>query len=121
MTDHADLRHVRTLGEDERPDAPALAQPASDELRTQAQTVLKQEFDRVLEMKLKLSAERMVGGKEKGRASERPNERIRGMIASLEGMSRFALKMGLITPSENRQLFADAMKRGLHDGWGPGA
>jgi len=68
-----------------------------------------------------MTAEAVIGGKEKGRDAQRRSERLRGLIASLEGMSRFTLKLGLITPAENRELFADAMKKGLHEGWSEGA
>ena len=79
--------------------------------------VLQAEFDHVLMMKEKLAAEASIGAKEKGRESARQGEKLRGLIASLEGMSRFALKMKLITPAESRELYAQAMKKGLYDGW----
>jgi hypothetical protein len=81
-----------------------------------ARTLLEEEFERVLAMKQKLRAEARIGGEEKGREPTRQDEKARNLIASLEGMNRFALKMGLISPAESRELYAAAMKRGLHEG-----
>lgn len=108
------VNKVRTLGE-ERPDKVSLA--TAEATPAGAMQALKEEFDRVLAMKNKLFAESKVGGNEKGRAPVGADEKIRGMVASLEGMSRFAMRLGLITPAENRGLFADAMARGLYEGW----
>ena len=108
------VNKVRTLGE-ERPDKASLV--TADATPEGARRVLKEEFDRVLDMKNKLFAESKIGANEKGRAPLNGEDKIRGMVASLEGMSRFALKLGLVTPAENRALFADAMARGLYEGW----
>jgi len=86
-------------------------------MRTRAHEVLHQEFDRVMTMQQKLNAETKIGGTEKGRPSPRHEEKLRSLIASLEGMNRFALQMGLLTPSESREIYAVAMKRGLYAGW----
>ena len=112
---------LRTIGDDQREQDAAAPAPASEEDQTRALELLKAEFARAFEMKEKLKAEAAIGGKEKDRDAKRMSERHRGIIASLEGMSRFALKMGLITPAQNRELFADAMKRGLYEGWTEGA
>jgi hypothetical protein len=115
------VNKIRQLGADERPEpAPsggAPGAPAPVLTPERAREVLQAEFDRVLEMKGKLAAENAVGGREKGRDSTRGEEKLRGLVASLEGMSRFALKLGLLAPADSRAMFADAMKRGLYDGW----
>jgi len=106
---------VRTLGAEQRPTPPA--KHTGTVTPEHARETLKAEFDRVLGLKNKLAAEATVGGKEKGRDSARGEEKMRALVASLEGASRFALQLGLITPAENRELFAEAMKHGLYDGW----
>ncbi|MCA1830441.1 MAG: hypothetical protein LC663_02855, partial [Actinobacteria bacterium] len=65
----------------------------------------------------KLAAEARIGATEKGHETRPGEEKLRSLIASLEGMNRFALLMGLITPAESRELYAEAMKRGLYQGW----
>jgi hypothetical protein len=106
---------LRTLG------APGGATKAAPErtpdeqaLTDRALEVLRAEFERALELKAKLSDEADVSSEAKGRT---PSEKIRSIVASLEGMSRFALGMGLLTPAENRALFAEYMGKGLYEGW----
>ena len=55
-----------------------------------------------------------IGGAEKGRESARQPEKLRSLVASLEGMNRFALAMGLITPAEGRELYASHWSFPLH-------
>jgi hypothetical protein len=86
-------------------------------LAAKARATLQKEFDAALALKEKLAAEASIGSKEKGRESLRQAEKLRSLIASLEGMNRFAMAMGLITPAESRELYAAAMKRGLYEGW----
>ncbi len=105
---------LRTLG-DVVPGRPAV-KPAGTALAKKARVLLQQEFDRALQMKEKLSAERAVGGKEKGRDVKGADDKLRGVIAALEGANRFALKLGVITPAESREMYSAAMKKGLHDG-----
>lgn len=101
----------------------ATAPPAPERSRAQAaaarkaKTTLEQEFGRVLAMKEKLAAEAHIGASEKGRESLRQPEKLRTLVASLEGMSRFAIAMGLLTPAENRDVWTAAMARGLYEGW----
>ena len=121
MSERVKLDKLRTLGDDERDQRPAAPAQAPADLQERAREVLHAEFQHALMMKEKLGAEAQVGGKEKGRDSQRQAERLRGVIASLEGQVKFALKMGLLTPSEGREFFARAMKDGLHEGWGKGA
>jgi hypothetical protein len=109
---------LRTLGDVEpsRKAAPK-RRGGNATLAEKARATLQKEFDAALALKEKLAAEASIGSKEKGRESLRQTEKLRSLIASLEGMNRFAMAMGLITPAESRELYAAAMKRGLYEGW----
>jgi len=112
------VQGLRTLGDVEPAREPKPKRPKADAaLAEKARATLQKEFDAALALKEKLAAEAAVGGKEKGRESLRQSEKLRSLVASLEGMNRFALAMGLITPAESRELYADAMNRGLYEGW----
>lgn len=96
---------VRKIGDDQR-EEPAPQVPAGAD----AVEVLQAEFDRALALKTRL-------------AEEKPDSvgaTARQLVASLEGMSRFALKMKLVTAAESREMFAQAKASGLYDGWGQG-
>jgi hypothetical protein len=41
-------------------------------------------------------------------------------VASVEGASRFAIRLRLLSPAQVRALWAEAMGRGLYDGWDGG-
>jgi hypothetical protein len=106
---------LRKLGAPTKPTAPAPKRSKADEeLAKKAADVLRAEFDRALELKTKLSEEADFASEAKGRA---PSEKLRSIVASLEGMSRFAIAMGLLTPAENRAIFAEYMGKGLYEGW----
>lgn len=92
---------LRKLGADPRPERPA------DDGPTDALSVLSAEFERALALKARLSDE----------APDKASASARTIVASLEGMSRFALKMGLVTAAQSRELFAQAKERGLYEGW----
>ena len=112
------VQGLRTLGDVEPSADPRPKRPKADaDLAAKARATLEAEFNKALELKTKLAAEAAIGSKEKGRESLRQSEKLRSLVASLEGMNRFALAMGLITPAESRELYADAMKRGLYEGW----
>jgi len=112
------VQGLRTLGDVEPSRDPSPKRPKADAvLADKARATLQKEFDAALALKEKLAAEAAIGGKEKGRESLRQTEKLRSLVASLEGMNRFALAMGLISPAESRELYADAMKRGLYEGW----
>ena len=106
---------LRTLG---APGAGAKPVPkrsdAEQELADKAIEVMRAEFEKAIELKAKLTDEANVSSEAKGRT---PSEKLRSIVASLEGMSRFALAMGLLTPAENRALFAEYMGKGLYEGW----
>jgi hypothetical protein len=109
---------LRTLG---APGKPKAAKPkrskSAGATADKARKVLRVEFRKALELKQKLADEAKVGGEEKGHAPARQAEKLRSLVASLEGMSRFAIAMGILTPAENRALWADAIKKGLYQGW----
>jgi len=87
---------------------------AEEALAKKAVEVLRKEFDRAMELKAKLAEEADFASEAKGRS---PSEKLRSLVASLEGMSRFAIAMGLLTPAENRELFSEYMAKGLYEGW----
>jgi hypothetical protein len=117
MTERVVARGLRTLGAPpaKRPPAPkrTKTQQANAEL---ARKVLQAEFRKALKLKDKLAGEQQTLAGDKGR-DVREAEKLRSIVASLEGMSRFAIAMGLLTPEENRGLWAAAMKKGLYEGW----
>jgi len=109
---------LRTLGDVEPSGKSKAKRPKADRaLAKKARATLQKEFDAALALKEKLAAEAAIGSKEKGRDSLRQTEKLRSLISSLEGMNRFAMAMGLVTPAESRELYAAAMKRGLYEGW----
>jgi len=95
----------------------AAAAPTANATTRKALELLEQEFERALALKEKLAAEAAIGGKEKGRDATRQQEKLRALVNSLEGMSRFAMRMGLVTPAQARELYAKAMSQGLYEGW----
>ena len=117
MSDHVSVKGLRTLGAPKRGRVVAPKRSkAADALADKARTTLKAEFKNALALKAKLAGEETASGPGKGRDA-RQADKLRSIVASLEGMSRFAIAMGLLTPAENRALWADAMKKGLYEGW----
>jgi hypothetical protein len=108
---------LRTLGGPSKPAADAPKRSKADEaLATKAVEVLKAEFDKALELKEKIAGEAVESSEQKGR-DPRQAEKLRSLVASLEGMSRFAIAMGLLTPAENRGIWSEYMGKGLYEGW----
>jgi len=108
---------LRRLGAPSKPAAPAPKRSkAADALATKATDVLKTEFDKALALKEKLAGEAVESSEQKGR-DPRQAEKLRSLVASLEGMSRFAIAMGLLTPAENRAIWSEYMGKGLYEGW----
>jgi hypothetical protein len=106
---------LRRLGAPSKAAQPAPKRSKADEaLAAKAVEVLRAEFDKALELKTKLADEANFASEAKGRT---PSEKLRSIVASLEGMSRFAIAMGLLTPAENRAIYAEYMKKGLYEGW----
>ena len=82
---------------------------------------LRAEFDRALALKASLLREAEAGVSPTGRRTTAQDEaKLRTLTASVEGASRFAIRLGLLTPAQVRALWVEAMGRGLFDGWDAG-
>jgi hypothetical protein len=85
----------------------------------EAADALRAEFDRALSLADSLRGEG--GVSPTGRRSTAADEaKLRTLAASVEGASRFAIRLGLLTPAEVRALWAEAMGKGLFEGWEAG-
>ena len=100
---------VRELGEvtlsDERP----ARTPEQQALAAQALALLREEIARMAAQRADFATERGRG------APAKSSPRLDAMAARLEGASRFALRMGLVTPNEAREIWHEAAQAGLHD------
>jgi hypothetical protein len=86
-----------------------------------AADALRDEFERVLSLKGSLRGEARTGVSPTGRRTTASAEaKLRTLVASLEGASRFAIKLDLLSPGQVRALWAEAMEAGLFDGWEAG-
>jgi hypothetical protein len=84
-----------------------------------AADALRAEFDRALTLAQSLREEG--GVSPTGRRSTAADEaKLRTLTASVEGASRFAIRLGLLTAAQVRALWVEAMGRGLFDGWDAG-
>jgi hypothetical protein len=109
----AEQRTFRALGGVDR----GVRAPAGDA----AADALRQEFDRVLELKGSLRGEAEAAVSPTGRRATAGDEaKLRTLVASVEGASRFAIRLQLLTPGQVRALWAEAMAKGLFDGWDAG-
>jgi hypothetical protein len=82
---------------------------------------LRAEFERVLTLKAGLRGEAEAGVSPTGRRTTAQDEaKLRTLVASVEGASRFAIRLRLLTPGQVRALWAEAMANGLYDGWDAG-
>jgi hypothetical protein len=82
---------------------------------------LRDEFDRVLALKASLHGEAEAGVSPTGRHTTAQDEaKLRTLVASVEGASRLAIKLRLLTPGQVRALWAEAMAKGLYEGWDGG-
>jgi hypothetical protein len=54
------------------------------------------------------------------RTTAQDEAKLRTLVASVEGASRFAIRLRLLTPGQVRALWAEAMANGLYDGWDAG-
>jgi hypothetical protein len=83
-----------------------------------AAEALRDEFERVFAVKAGLRGEAAAGQSPTGRQTSAAAEaKLRTLVASVEGASRFAIRLGLLTPGQVRALWSDAMAHGLYDGW----
>ena len=100
---------VRELGEvtlsDERPERT----PEQQALADRALELLREEVARMRAQREDFAAERERG------APAKASPRLDAMAARLEGATRFALRMGLVTPNEAREIWHEAAQAGLHD------
>ena len=86
-----------------------------------AADALRQEFDRVLALKGSLRGEAEAAVSPTGRRTTASDEaKLRTLVASVEGASRFAIRLRLLSPGQVRALWAEAMAKGLFDGWDAG-
>ena len=100
---------VRELGQvtlsHERPDRT----PEQQALADRAMELLREEVTRLAALRTEFAAERERG------APAKASPRLDAMAARLEGACRFALRMGLVTPNEAREVWHEAAQAGLHD------
>jgi hypothetical protein len=117
MTDKEKVSGLRTLGAPNKPAGRAPRRSAEAKaLAEKAKSVLREEFAKALELKQKLATESATSADAKGRDAGE-SEKLRSIVASLEGMSRFAIAMKMLTPAENRAIWAEHIKQGLYEGW----
>jgi len=108
----AEQRTFRALGGVDQGALPA-AGAASEALRA--------EFERVFTLKASLRGEAEAGVSPTGRRTTAQDEaKLRTLVASVEGASRFAIRLRLLSPAQVRALWAEAMDSGLYDGWDAG-
>jgi hypothetical protein len=82
---------------------------------------LRAEFERVFTLKSSLRGEAQAGVSPTGRRTTAQDEaKLRTLVASVEGASRLAIRLRLLSPSQVRALWAEAMANGLYDGWDAG-
>src|SRR5215211_5751421 len=82
---------------------------------------LRAEFERVFTLKSSLHGEAQAGVSPTGRRTTAQDEaKLRTLVASVEGASRLAIRLRLLSPAQVRALWAEAMANGLYDGWDAG-
>ena len=100
---------ARVMGEvvvtDERPDRT----PDQQALADRAIALLREEVEHMRAQREGFAEEQSRG------APAKASPRLDAMAARLEGASRFALRLGLLTPAEARQVWHEAAQAGLHD------
>ena len=108
----AEQRTFRALGGVDQGDLPPPGEVAE---------ALRAEFERVFTLKARLHGEAEAGVSPTGRRTTAQDEaKLRTLVASVEGASRFAIRLRLLSPAQVRALWAEAMARGLYDGWDAG-
>jgi hypothetical protein len=87
----------------------------------EAAEALRAEFERVLALKQSLRGEAREGVSPTGRRTTADAEaKLRTLVASVEGASRFAIRLGLLDPGQVRGIWSEAIARGLYEGWDAG-
>jgi hypothetical protein len=108
----ADQRTFRALGGVDQGALPPAGEVAD---------ALRAEFERVFTLKSSLRGEAETAVSPTGRRATAQDEaKLRTLVASVEGASRLAIRLRLLSPSQVRALWAEAMGRGLYDGWDAG-
>ena len=101
---------VRQLGVvDATATAAVSTSPIDPNLREQARALLREEVERMTQARAAHSLEQQNG------APARGSGRLDAMAASLEGATRFALRIGLLSPGEAREIWTAARVAGVHD------
>jgi hypothetical protein len=87
----------------------------------EAAEALRAEFERAFGLKASLRDEAEAPVSPTGRRTTADAEaKLRTLVASVEGASRFAIRLGLLDPGQVRALWSEAIGRGLYDGWDGG-
>ncbi len=87
----------------------------------EAAEALRAEFERAFALKASLQGEAEAPVSPTGRRTTADAEaKLRTLVASVEGASRFAIRLGLLDPGQVRALWSEAIGRGLYDGWDGG-
>ena len=108
----AEQRTFRALGGVDQGALPAAGAAAE---------ALRAEFERVFTLKARLHGEAEAGVSPTGRRTTAQDEaKLRTLVASVEGASRLAIRLRLLSPAQVRALWAEAMAAGLYDGWEAG-
>ena len=108
----ADQRTFRALGGVDQGALPPAGEVAD---------ALRAEFERVFTLKSSLRGEAEAAVSPTGRRTTAQDEaKLRTLVASVEGASRLVIRLRLLSPSQVRALWAEAMGRGLYDGWDAG-
>jgi hypothetical protein len=100
----------RVLGTVTLDDGHPARTPEQQALADKALALLREEVERIALLKAEFAAEKARG------APAPPSARVEGAVARLEGASRMALRLGLVTPGEVRTVWAEAAKAGLTTG-----
>jgi hypothetical protein len=87
----------------------------------EAAEALRAEFERAFALKASLQDEAQAPISPTGRRTTADAEaKLRTLVASIEGASRFAIRLGLLDPGQVRAIWSEAIGRGLYDGWDGG-
>src|ERR687898_1551771 len=87
----------------------------------EAAEALRAEFERAFALKASLQGEAEAPVSPTGRRTTADAEaKLRTLVASVEGASRFAIRLGLLDPGQVRAIWSEAIGRGLYDGWDGG-
>jgi hypothetical protein len=88
----------------------------------EAAEALRAEFERAFALKASLRDEAEAPISPTGRRTTADAEaKLRTLVASVEGASRFAIRLGLLDPGQVRAIWSEAIGRGLYEGWDGGS